>query len=278
MIQRRFIIGSEWIYLKIYSGPKSIEQIFIYDIIPIVNLFIKSGYIDSYFFVRYMDPNYHIRLRLHCPNICSYVYIFDLLKNKLDKHVKNLTITKVQIDTYAREIERYGRNRITYCETLFFYDSCLISKCLKKMECADTDRYKISMKYIDEIMTICGFNIDKKINFVDHNRMAYFQEIYQSDKSVKAILNSKYRSVKNEIENCLENNSNWWNKDISQCINKIMLLQHNFIKKNEDELTSVIHMHINRMFRTQQRVVELLIYWYLYKYYISLKNRNTFCV
>lgn len=29
MTQRIFIIGGEWIYFKIYSGPKTIENIFI---------------------------------------------------------------------------------------------------------------------------------------------------------------------------------------------------------------------------------------------------------
>ena len=56
MTQRIFIIGGEWIYFKIYSGQKTIENIFINDIMCKINLLIKQRMIDSFFFVRYMDP------------------------------------------------------------------------------------------------------------------------------------------------------------------------------------------------------------------------------
>ena len=43
------------------------------------------------------------------------------------------------------------------------------------------------------------------------------------------------------------------------------------------ELTSVIHMHVNRMFRTNQRACEMVIYWYLSKYYKSKKAKLKYC-
>lgn len=273
MVQRRFIIGSEWIYLKIYSGPKILEQIFINDIIPAVNSLIRSEFIDSYYFVRYMDPDYHIRLRLHCIDTKNYGYILELFNKKLRKYLNNLTITKVQIDTYARELERYRGDQIVYFEKIFFSDSCMITKCLKRLGCSDNNRHIISLRYIDALMEMCGFNVDQKINFVDHNRMAYFQEIYQSDKTIKVILNSKYRTIKNEITNgfTISNDLGWLNIEISKCVKKINTISLALHQITPNELTSIIHMHINRMFRTKQRTVELVLYWYLYKYYVSQK-------
>lgn len=48
-----------------------------------------------------------------------------------------------------------------------------------------------------------------------------------------------------------------------------------FIKKLSPEyvklkLDSIIHMHINRMFRTRQRIVECVIYNLLWRYYLSV--------
>ena len=99
-----------------------------------INLLIKQRMIDSFFFVRYMDPNYHIRLRLHCTNINNYAFILHLIYKTLNRYVKDLIITKVQLDTYTRELERYEYNEIVHFETFFYYDSCLITKCLKRLK------------------------------------------------------------------------------------------------------------------------------------------------
>lgn len=48
MIQRYFTIGSEWLYLKLYSGPKTIENILITKIRPVLELLLKEQYIDLF--------------------------------------------------------------------------------------------------------------------------------------------------------------------------------------------------------------------------------------
>ena len=273
MTHHKFIIGGEWIYFKIYSGPKTIENIFINDIMCKINLLIKQRMIDSFFFVRYMDPNYHIRLRLHCTNINNYAFILHLIYKTLNRYVKDLIITKVQLDTYTRELERYEYNEIVHFETFFYYDSCLITKCLKRLNCTDQDRYKISMKFIDSIMDICNFSLDEKINFTEKNSKAYFLELYQSDCTIGHILNLKYRKYRNEIEKCLNDESKhcWWNKEIKKNIYIMRTIPLNILTGKNNKLSSIIHMHVNRMYRINQRTVELVIYWYLNKYYRSKK-------
>ena len=273
MIQRTFIVGGEWIYFKIYSGPKTIENIFINDIMREVNLFIEKGIVDSYFFIRYMDPNYHLRLRLHCSNIDNYGYILHSIYKSLNCYVQDLIITKVQLDTYSRELERYEGDEIVCFEKIFYYDSCFVTKCLKKINCMDQDRYKIVMRFIDSIMDLCGFNLDEKISFTEKNCKAYFLEIYQSNNLVGNILNSEYRKVRNEMEKCLNAYDKycWWHKEIKKCVYLMGSVPKNVLLNHKNELSSVIHMHVNRMYRINQRTAELVIYWYLNKYYRSKK-------
>ncbi|MFK1733872.1 lantibiotic dehydratase C-terminal domain-containing protein [Bacteroides fragilis] len=45
----------------------------------------------------------------------------------------------------------------------------------------------------------------------------------------------------------------------------------NILTGKNNKLSSIIHMHVNRMYRINQRTVELVIYWYLNKYYRSKK-------
>lgn len=46
----------------------------------------------------------------------------------------------------------------------------------------------------------------------------------------------------------------------------------NILTGKNNKLSSIIHMHVNRMYRINQRTVELVIYWYLNKYYRSKKQ------
>jgi len=64
-IQRSFIIGSEWLYYKIYTGPKTSDLVLTDIIKPVVANLIANDTIDSWFFIRYNDPKHHIRVRFH---------------------------------------------------------------------------------------------------------------------------------------------------------------------------------------------------------------------
>jgi len=129
------------------------------------------------------------------------------------------------------------------------------------------------MKFIDSIMDICNFSLDEKINFTEKNSKAYFLELYQSDCTIGHILNLKYRKYRNEIEKCLNDESKhcWWNKEIKKNIYIMRTIPLNILTGKNNKLSSIIHMHVNRMYRINQRTVELVIYWYLNKYYRSKK-------
>ena len=111
------------------------------------------------------------------------------------------------------------------------------------------------------------------INFTEKNSKAYFLELYQSDCTIGHILNLKYRKYRNEIEKCLNDESKhcWWNKEIKKNIYIMRTIPLNILTGKNNKLSSIIHMHVNRMYRINQRTVELVIYWYLNKYYRSKK-------
>jgi len=63
----------------------------------------------------------------------------------------------------------------------------------------------------------------------------------------------------------------WWNKEIKKNIYIMRTIPLNILTGKNNKLSSIIHMHVNRMYRINQRTVELVIYWYLNKYYRSKK-------
>lgn len=76
MIQRKFIPGSQWLYFKIYTGVKTADEVLAHTIRPFLRELYAERWIDGSFFIRYNDPDFHIRLRLHIDRFENYAPIF----------------------------------------------------------------------------------------------------------------------------------------------------------------------------------------------------------
>ena len=50
-MKRKFIIGDEWIYFKIYTGLKTADKILIETISPLVQHLFENKRIDKFFFI-----------------------------------------------------------------------------------------------------------------------------------------------------------------------------------------------------------------------------------
>ena len=130
MIDRYFIPGSEWLFLKIYTGSKSADTILSEDIRILTKYLLEQTYIDSFFFIRYADPNFHIRLRLHIPKPeIGYSPIMCTIHNAFRPLMAKGLIFSVVCDTYMRELERYGEQTISSVERFSASFSISTSAC-----------------------------------------------------------------------------------------------------------------------------------------------------
>ena len=88
----------------------------------------------------------------------------------------------------------------------------------------------------------------------------------------------KYRSKRYDLKQTLDKKSvekkiiTLFTEFESNAENFTNRLQQNTYEDNYKLLSSIIHMHVNRMFRTKQRLNECAIYNLLYRYYKSKKN------
>lgn len=62
-MQREFNIGSEWLYYKIYCGVKTSDMILLEHLKEKISDLKINDFIEKWFFIRYNDPEPHIRLR-----------------------------------------------------------------------------------------------------------------------------------------------------------------------------------------------------------------------
>jgi len=283
--KRTFVIGDEWLYYKLYSGPKTSDEVLINAIKPLVDELIEHKIIDKWFFIRYADPKEHLRLRFHCCNQKSILTIINCVNTSLKTYVDDDLIWKIQIDTYQREVERYGENTIELSEDLFFHDSKLIVDMIDLIEGdkGETIRWLFAMRAIDSLLDDFKFDDQQKLILLENLKDGFARE-YGMNRFLKSQLDKKFRTERQSIDDVMnkELDSQSEIKPLFELLKqKSSRIRHisneilNIEKRNmlfrplNDLMGSYIHMLMNRLFKSKQRLHEMVIYDFLYRYYKS---------
>ena len=284
-LKRTFFIGDEWLYYKIYCGHKTVDSILSEVIKPVTEKLLEQKQINKWFFVRYSDPQNHLRIRFHLSNEKCFDGIITLLNHSLKEYVETGLVWKVMTDTYQREIERYGKNTIELAEDLFCNDSILTAEIASKIvgDEGEIVRWGVGLRSIDEFINDFGYSIEEKLELLTIMKDSFARE-YNMNLSLKKQLSNKYRKDKEFIENILnsENDNKSDFKSIYDLINIrsiknksiikeiLNLKKQNKLEKSLNEyIWSYLHMLNNRLFKSKQRTHELVIYFFLYQYYRS---------
>ena len=264
-VKRTFEPGSEWLYFKIYCGAYVADDILLKVISPVITLLLKEGIISKAFFIRYTDPHHHLRLRLLLldgANELQYAHAVKHVYQLLHPCVADETVWRVQMDTYEREIERYGEDEILNSEELFFHDSSLFLTCLEDETFVEDQqiRFLAALKNIDAWLSVFDLTLAEKADFCEKMSDAFAEEFHTR---VKLQLDVQYRSWKPLIIPFLTGHQ----FDIpfekrADALKKIKL--------KIDNLSSYIHMSINRWFASEQRLMEYMAYHFCRKYYNQL--------
>ncbi|MBC9935055.1 lantibiotic dehydratase [Chitinophaga qingshengii] len=283
--RRSFHIDDEWIYFKIYLGAKTSDR-FLVELYETITGLQETGLVEKWFFIRYVDADYHIRLRLRSGKQENNAQIISLIKEAMREDIDTGQVWKLQLDTYTRELERYGHDRIETAEAIFFYDSTACIQFISQLDDSiegETIRILLAIKGMDEYLNNAGMNITEKHRWVEHHRQ-YFEQEFNADKNSKVTMGKIFRKLKKPIEMILEEQYPI-DEDIAQLSRLVtqrtaQVLQHGPLiqdpNNNKDHtfLSGIIHMSINRIFRTRQRLYEYLLYDHLEVYYKSVVARK----
>ncbi|MBO0948816.1 lantibiotic dehydratase [Fibrella forsythiae] len=279
--QRRFSVGSEWFYLKIYLGEKASDTLLVQAVYPAVQQLIHMQIVQAFFFVRYQDTDPHLRLRFRGnPHVEFYQYVVRAMQQALQQAVMSGVVHRVQVDTYQRELERYGIDYIDQCETLFYYDSLSTLTFLTQCDgLFDEDtRFAVGVAKIDRLLTGLGLSLPQQRQLMTGLKEQFFVE-FGGKLPLRQQLNEKYRSYLPVIEQALTREfmpgSAMWQWDDLQVTVLRQLAQAITEPVQLLQLAgSLIHMTINRLFPSKQRVYELVLYHCLAKQYDSVLARR----
>lgn len=274
-LKRKFIPTNEWVFFKIYLGIETANKLLATEIPSLIETLKKKNLIEKWFFIRYYDPNFHIRLRFQYDNNKTKLSdILSIVNQKLKYYSDTHYISKIDISTYEREVERYGYHLMINAESFFTMDSEIIIELLKRIKADATGdervKYFILIKYIDHYLNFLQLSLDTRINLFG-NLYNAFQTEFQANKKTRKDIDSIYRQDfehlseflhhRNEYDDIIENTISRFAPDIKKFIGRI------------DIITSFIHMTINRFAKLEPRKNELLIYGVLEKHYRAMNGK-----
>jgi len=289
-VQRDFDLGSEWLFYKLYCGPKTADQLIRDFIGPIAGKFVKNGWIDRWFFMRYSDPHKHLRLRFHFNNLKYLGNVITSFNEALQPWLRSQHVWALRSDTYKREVERYTPEAIVYAEHLFHIESECIADFLQLIAPYGDEetRWLFSLKMINQLLSDFGLGIDKKIEVMDVVKNGFARE-FGANKSTRKGLATKYRTHRKKVEAFLngEVNGTPYHAQVYELLERKSRKARPYIhkvqeviatpqvtKSQNDLLYSYIHMLMNRTFRSHQRMHEMVLYDLLYTNYKSMAARE----
>ncbi len=286
--QRTFIPGDSWVYYKIYTGAKTSDTLLTEIIKPVAQQLIDQEVIDQWFFIRYADPKHHIRVRFHCEDKNNIGKVIRGLYEGLSAFAKADLIWKVQLDTYNREIERYGAEHIELAEKLFYHESKMIVNLLDAIggDEGEQIRWLFGIRALDTMLSNVGFSEDEKLEFMERLKTSFGLE-FGMNKHLKKQLDKKFREYRDNISFIMElkeEEGSEYNvllelldqktRESSPVIKQLITsldkrTLHNYVG-------SYAHMLMNRLFRSKNRLHEMVVYDLLYRHYKTAWGIRTF--
>jgi len=273
MINYNFYPSDKWLYLKIYCG-KAFANELIANVLPkLISMLKKENLIKKWFFIRYEDPDFHIRLRFENKEDADQTLKF--IGNILDDFIKRDYIWRLTMEPYQREINRYGIANINLVEDLFFHDSTMVCESLGELNFNENQLILFSILSMDECFDNFKLNFHEKYT-LSEKILNIFRKEHRLDVGQKKKINQYYKeNIENKIgflqenrsampisKNALDKRSTYFKKIISK-------LEYKDFSNEFNIKFSANHLMCNRLFSHNQRTYEMLCYEFLVKYYLS---------
>jgi thiopeptide-type bacteriocin biosynthesis protein len=290
-VRRSFPPGSEWLYAKLYTGTATADGLLREVVTPVVRDAMAAGEADGWFFIRYGDPEWHLRVRFHGDPARLQSGVLSRLHAALDPLLADGRIWRVQLDTYEREIERYGGPEgIAMAERLFQVDSDAVLAILEMLEGDEGAdfRWRLALRGIDMLLGDLRFDPETRMRVMRGMREGFTRE-FGGGKGLRVQLDQRFRQEWRSLSPLLDPAGDTESElapaleilrqrsELNAPIVEELRERERAGRLNQplaDLASSYVHMHVNRFIRSAQRAHELVLYDFLYLLYESRAARE----
>jgi thiopeptide-type bacteriocin biosynthesis protein len=207
VIRRSFPPGSEWLFVKLYAGVATADQMLRETVAPVVREAVDRGLTDRWFFVRYVDPQPHLRVRFHGAPDALLGSVWPLLQAAAAPLLDDGRIRRLTIDTYEREVERYGGPAgIELAEQVFHADSDAVLEIVELLDPGDLgleERWRLALHGLHLLLKDLGFDLCTQSSIVGEARTAFGQEL-RADRALNHQVGEQFRKERASLSQLLE--------------------------------------------------------------------------
>ena len=201
--RRLFPPGSEWTYFKLYGGTASLDRLLRDDLGPLARSLVAQGVADRWFFIRYTDPEFHLRVRLHGDPRELRPALEALMAEALERGA----IHDACLGTYRRELERYGGpDGLEAAERLFHADSDAVVELLSMFSpgaVGHDERWQMGLVGGERLMRDLGLGHEQRLEQTIRARNALERE-HRPSTATRQHLGGRFRARRPELERLLE--------------------------------------------------------------------------
>ncbi|MBV8200614.1 MAG: lantibiotic dehydratase [Acidobacteria bacterium] len=296
--RRSFPPGSEWLFAKLYTGTATADRVLRGVLAPLVQEALAAGWIDSWFFIRYGDPEWHIRVRFHGDPAILAGRVLPALHAAVAPLLDDGQLWKLQLDTYEREVERYGGPLgVGLVERLFQADSEAVLEILGMLEGdegADV-RWRLAFYGVDALLNDLGLDAEAKLQVLSRMRQGFAREFAgpadgqgKNAKALQVQLDQKFRTERPKLEPLLQAAGDSGNdlapaldvfghrsRALAPIVAELRGLEQagKLLGTVGDMAVSLAHMHVNRFIRSAARAHEMVLYDFLFQTHRSRAAR-----
>ncbi len=287
--RRSFMPWSEWMYLKLYAGEHAADVLLVDVVGPLAAELKDEGLIDRWHFLRYADPETHVRLRLHSCD--PALWSARRIQTAIEQATSDGIVRDAQVSTYLPEIERYGGPcAIELAEAAFDADSeasvAILTMLRRSGQAASFGRWKAVALGVDRLLSDFGFDLAAKASACEQMSDTYRAEFKVTARQRRAI-GQRYRTLRPELEQALDRRDHdpqpaflekalgYRSSRLAPVVDRLRVLEREgqLADSLENIVLSLTHMHANRMLPAFQREQELIVYDFLCRAYESRRAR-----
>lgn len=290
--ERTFPPGPEWLYVKLYGSARDLDRVLTETVRELVDEFSVRGLIRRWFYIRYMDESYHLRLRLFGGPVDLTKEVLPLLLAAANDELAAGRIWSVVLATYEREVEKYGgAEGIEVAEEIFHAESeaaLIVLVSLPEGERGNDRRWQLALLGVDELLRNLGYNLaDRRrlITVLQHG----LQEDFGIGSRERQKIGRKFRDHRQDLEALLKHSRISVDRNsalasergvarLPLLADKLRSLERSgrLTRTVDDIVLEFVHLRVNRILIAPNPREELILYEYLRRLYDSeLARKNS---